>query len=468
MWSPDAVCYIQVHRQLFPFTYSKVKVLRRVLNGCAVSSRSSLFFFAAHCAPNSVIQKEKFLIIWTLIGQEMKQPQLTDFWKTVPSSVLYEHRCVLICDSFKSTDLSLLLQTEMFICNEISFPSVCHDSARWKCSAVSFNRCAGSHFRRAAEIGKAKNVVLCSSFELVIDVLGQRFDRSARDVSTAHDRWLRSTSPIHLDYFSSDSSDFSVGSFQDVCFISFVAFSCSQFGVVRRRWREMSSFIPFFFFSFRSMFLVLLFAHGASRRKRKAIEHNGNKTRSHRSTKISWPTNEENVSLPSSSFALIQLTLIRSLTIEKANRPFNCFWRRFLVRMKRDRRTRQDSFPLSIERGEGKKEVRCISISIVKCFSLTSKANRSISFELFLWKRERAMHSARRRERKNASARSSCIKTTFGRQRGFSFSSAVKTKKFTRQRWEWKIKDVTIESGGDNLRGQKQTHTLVVSDRNLQ
>ena len=102
-----------------------------LLKGKSVSTHVSSTdrFFAAHCAPNSVIQKEKFLIIWTLIGQEMKQPQLTEFWKTVPSSVLYEHRCVSIFDRFDSTDL-VFLQIEMFICNEISFPCVCHDFTR--------------------------------------------------------------------------------------------------------------------------------------------------------------------------------------------------------------------------------------------------------------------------------------------------------------------------------------------------
>ena len=49
----------------------------------------------AYCTPTSNINKEKFLIIWTLIGQEMKQTQLVEFWKTVPSSVLFEHRYVI-------------------------------------------------------------------------------------------------------------------------------------------------------------------------------------------------------------------------------------------------------------------------------------------------------------------------------------------------------------------------------------
>lgn len=51
-------------------------------------------YFSAYCTPTSIINKEKFLIIWTLIGQEMKQVQLVEFWKNVPSSVLFEHRCV--------------------------------------------------------------------------------------------------------------------------------------------------------------------------------------------------------------------------------------------------------------------------------------------------------------------------------------------------------------------------------------
>ena len=50
------------------------------------------FNLLAYCTSTSNISKEKFLIIWTLIGQELKQAQLIEFWKNVPSSVLYEHR----------------------------------------------------------------------------------------------------------------------------------------------------------------------------------------------------------------------------------------------------------------------------------------------------------------------------------------------------------------------------------------
>ncbi|CAF1668237.1 unnamed protein product, partial [Didymodactylos carnosus] len=38
------------------------------------------------------IQKEKFLIIWTVIDNEIKQTQLADFWKNVSPSLLHEHR----------------------------------------------------------------------------------------------------------------------------------------------------------------------------------------------------------------------------------------------------------------------------------------------------------------------------------------------------------------------------------------
>ncbi len=48
--------------------------------------------FSAFCTPTSNINKEKFLIIWTLIGPEIKQAQLVEFWKNVPTAVLYEHR----------------------------------------------------------------------------------------------------------------------------------------------------------------------------------------------------------------------------------------------------------------------------------------------------------------------------------------------------------------------------------------
>jgi hypothetical protein len=55
----------------------------------------SFVFFSAYCTPTSNIHKEKFLIIWTLIGQELKQAQLVEFWKNVPISVLYEHRYLI-------------------------------------------------------------------------------------------------------------------------------------------------------------------------------------------------------------------------------------------------------------------------------------------------------------------------------------------------------------------------------------
>ena len=56
---------------------------------------SNIYFYLlslAFCTPTSNINKEKFLIIWTLISHEYKQAQLIEFWKTVPNSVLYEHR----------------------------------------------------------------------------------------------------------------------------------------------------------------------------------------------------------------------------------------------------------------------------------------------------------------------------------------------------------------------------------------
>jgi hypothetical protein len=69
----------------------------RVKPGCSLlhpgaSTTVSVYLLKAYCTPTSNIHKEKFLIIWTLIGQELKQAQLVEFWKNVPISVLYEHR----------------------------------------------------------------------------------------------------------------------------------------------------------------------------------------------------------------------------------------------------------------------------------------------------------------------------------------------------------------------------------------
>lgn len=53
---------------------------------------SNIFYLADHCTASSQISKEKFLIIWTLLDAEIKSSQLPDFWKTLPNSVLFEHR----------------------------------------------------------------------------------------------------------------------------------------------------------------------------------------------------------------------------------------------------------------------------------------------------------------------------------------------------------------------------------------
>ncbi|CAF3610991.1 unnamed protein product [Rotaria sordida] len=69
----------------------------RVKPGCSLlhpgaKTTVSVYLLKAYCTPTNNINKEKFLIIWTLIGHELKQAQLIEFWKTVPNSVLYEHR----------------------------------------------------------------------------------------------------------------------------------------------------------------------------------------------------------------------------------------------------------------------------------------------------------------------------------------------------------------------------------------
>ncbi|CAF4688149.1 unnamed protein product [Rotaria sp. Silwood1] len=69
----------------------------RVKPGCSLlhpgaTATISVYLLKAYCTPTSNINKEKFLIIWTLIGHELKQAQLIEFWKNVPNSVLYEHR----------------------------------------------------------------------------------------------------------------------------------------------------------------------------------------------------------------------------------------------------------------------------------------------------------------------------------------------------------------------------------------
>ncbi|CAF1295579.1 unnamed protein product [Adineta steineri] len=69
----------------------------RVKPGCSLlypgeTATITVYLLKAFCTSTSNISKEKFLVIWTLIGQELKQAQLVDFWKQVPSSVLYEHR----------------------------------------------------------------------------------------------------------------------------------------------------------------------------------------------------------------------------------------------------------------------------------------------------------------------------------------------------------------------------------------
>lgn len=69
-----------------------VYLLKGFLSLSNDSSSSSIWNSSAFCTTTSNINKEKFLIIWTLIGQDMKQTQLVEFWKTVPSSVLFEHR----------------------------------------------------------------------------------------------------------------------------------------------------------------------------------------------------------------------------------------------------------------------------------------------------------------------------------------------------------------------------------------
>ncbi|CAF4050655.1 unnamed protein product [Rotaria sp. Silwood2] len=85
----------------------------RVKPGCSLlhpgaTTTISVYLLKAYCTPTSNINKEKFLIIWTLIGHELKQGQLIEFWKNVSSSVLYEHRlkCSLSNKSTSATSIN--------------------------------------------------------------------------------------------------------------------------------------------------------------------------------------------------------------------------------------------------------------------------------------------------------------------------------------------------------------------------
>ncbi|CAM4800151.1 unnamed protein product [Rotaria magnacalcarata] len=103
----------------------------RVKPGCSIlhpgaSATISVYLLKAYCTPTSDINKEKFLIIWTLIGHDLKQAQLVEFWKTVPNSVLYEHRlkCVLGNKSTSVTSINQSNETNSLRLSISSDPSI--------------------------------------------------------------------------------------------------------------------------------------------------------------------------------------------------------------------------------------------------------------------------------------------------------------------------------------------------------
>lgn len=49
-------------------------------------------FFSDYCTSTSDINREKLLILWSLIDQELKQTELFYFWKNTSDSILYKHK----------------------------------------------------------------------------------------------------------------------------------------------------------------------------------------------------------------------------------------------------------------------------------------------------------------------------------------------------------------------------------------
>jgi len=83
----------------------------RVKPGCSLllpggSASVYVYLLKAYCTSSSNINKEKFLIIWTLVDYELKQTQLVEFWKNIPNSLLHEHR--LKCSFNIKSSLSIV------------------------------------------------------------------------------------------------------------------------------------------------------------------------------------------------------------------------------------------------------------------------------------------------------------------------------------------------------------------------
>ncbi|CAF0777273.1 unnamed protein product [Adineta ricciae] len=87
----------------------------RVKPGCSLlhpgeTATINVYLLKAYCTLSSDINKEKFLIIWTLISQEFKQAQLVEFWKHVSSSALYEHRLKCAFENGRKTPSASIIK----------------------------------------------------------------------------------------------------------------------------------------------------------------------------------------------------------------------------------------------------------------------------------------------------------------------------------------------------------------------